>query len=115
MLWQSRSILKQSRRSDVESLRSVVSVRVYSWPKFSYRHTPWPVSPVVTIASRRAEKAAGVANRWKIPTVHQTPHQLIEDPNVEIVDIAFPPDQQSELIRHALKQKHVRAILRKNR
>src|SRR6266567_2071554 len=67
--------------------------------------------PVVAIASRRAEKAAEVANRWKIPTVHQTPRELIEDPNVEIVDIAFPPDQQPELIRHALKQKHVRGIL----
>jgi predicted dehydrogenase len=67
--------------------------------------------PVVAIASRRAEKAAEVAKRWKIATVHQTPHQLIENPNVEIVDIAFPPDQQPELIRHALKQKHVRGIL----
>jgi predicted dehydrogenase len=67
--------------------------------------------PVVAIASRRAEKAAEVADRWKIATVHQTPHQLIENPNVEIVDIAFPPDQQPELIRHALKQKHVRGIL----
>src|ERR1700751_6292858 len=67
--------------------------------------------PVVAIASRRAEKAAEAANRWKIPSVHQNPRQLIEDPNVEIVDIAFPPDQQPELIRHALKQKHVRGIL----
>src|ERR1700735_880160 len=62
--------------------------------------------PVVAIASRRAEKAAEVANRWKIPTVHQTPRQLIEDPSVEIVDIAFPPDQQPELIRHALMPKN---------
>jgi predicted dehydrogenase len=67
--------------------------------------------PVVAIASRRAGRAAEVADRWKIPTVHQTPRQLIEDPNIEIVDIAFPPDQQPELIRHALKQEHVRAIL----
>ncbi len=67
--------------------------------------------PVVAIASRRPEKAAEVARRWKIPTVHQTPWQLIEDPSVEIVDIAFPPDQQPELIRHALKQEHVRGIL----
>jgi len=67
--------------------------------------------PVAAIASRRAEKAAEVANRWKIPKVHQTPYQLIEDPDVEIVDIAFPPDQQPELIRHALKQEHVRGIL----
>src|ERR1700745_2577860 len=64
--------------------------------------------PVVAIASRQAEKAAGVAMRWKIHTGHQ---ELREDPNVEIVDIACPPDQQPELIRHALKQKHVRAIL----
>ena len=67
--------------------------------------------PVAAIASRRAEKAAEVAQRWKIPTVHQTPHQLIENPSVEIVDIAFPPDQQPELIRHALRQRHVRGVL----
>jgi len=109
MLWQSRQILKRTRRSDAESLRSVVSVRALSWPTFSCRLTQRPV--VVAIASRRAEKAAEVANRWKIPTVHQTPRELIEDPNVEIVDIAFPPDQQPELIRHALKQEHVRGIL----
>ena len=45
--------------------------------------------PVVGIASRRVERAAEVAKRWRIPTVHETPRQLIEDPNVEIVDIAF--------------------------
>src|SRR5260221_12101124 len=62
--------------------------------------------PVVAIASRRPEKAAEVANRWKITTVHQTPLQLIEDPNVEILDIAFPPDQKPALIRHTMKHKH---------
>src|SRR3546814_8674136 len=30
---------------------------------------------------------------------------------MEIVDIAFPPDRQPDLIRHALRQPHVRAIL----
>ena len=49
--------------------------------------------------------------RWGIATVHDTPESLIEDPNVEIVDLAFPPDQQPELIRHALKQKHIKGIL----
>jgi predicted dehydrogenase len=67
--------------------------------------------PIVAIASRQAEKATEVASRWEIPTVHRTPYELIEDPDVEIVDIAFPPDQQPALIRHALKQKHVRGIL----
>jgi predicted dehydrogenase len=67
--------------------------------------------PVVAIGSRTPARAAQVADRWKIPKVHPTPSELIEDPEVEIVDIAFPPDQQPDLIRHALRQKHVRAIL----
>jgi predicted dehydrogenase len=67
--------------------------------------------PVVAIASRTTQRAAEVAKRWNIRTVHQTPVELIEDPEVEIVDIAFPPDQQPALIRHALKQEHVRGIL----
>ena len=66
---------------------------------------------MVAIASRTPANAAEVAKRWGIPTVHDTPEALIEDPEVEIVDIAFPPDQQPALIRHALKQKHIKAIL----
>ncbi|RUU27560.1 Gfo/Idh/MocA family oxidoreductase [Mesorhizobium sp. M6A.T.Ce.TU.016.01.1.1] len=67
--------------------------------------------PVVAIASRTKASAEKVARRWEIPTVHSTPEQLIEDENVEIIDLAFPPDQQPALIRHALKQKHIKAIL----
>ena len=67
--------------------------------------------PVVAIASRTRANAEKVAERWGIATVHDTPESLIEDPNVEIVDLAFPPDQQPELIRHALKQKHIKGIL----
>ncbi len=67
--------------------------------------------PVVAIASRTPAKAAEVAKRWSIGRVHETPEQLIEDSAVEIVDIAYPPDQQPALIRHALKQPHVKAIL----
>jgi len=67
--------------------------------------------PVVAIASRTEAHAAAVAKRWNIPKVWATPEQLIEDPQVEIVDIAYPPDLQPALIRHALAQKHVKAIL----
>lgn len=67
--------------------------------------------PVVAIASRSPEKAAAVAQRWEIPTVHKTPSDLVQDPRVEILDIAFPPDQQPGLIREALKQPHIKAIL----
>src|SRR5262245_29894641 len=66
---------------------------------------------VAAIASRTKAHAAKVAERWGIARVHETPQQLIEDPEVEIIDLAFPPDQQPDLIRHALKQKHVKAIL----
>jgi predicted dehydrogenase len=66
---------------------------------------------VVAIASRTKVNAEKVAQRWGIPKVHETPEALIEDPDVEIVDLAFPPDQQPALIRYALKQKHVKAIL----
>ncbi|TSE03370.1 Gfo/Idh/MocA family oxidoreductase [Mesorhizobium intechi] len=67
--------------------------------------------PVVAIASRTKASAEKVARRWSIPIVRDTPEQLIEDSKVEIVDLAFPPDQQPALIRHALKQPHIKAIL----
>ena len=35
--------------------------------------------PVVAIASRTKANAEKVAKRWGIPTVHDTPEQLIED------------------------------------
>lgn len=67
--------------------------------------------PVVAIASRTKANARRIANRWNIATVHDTPEALIEDTQVDIVDLAFPPDQQPALIRHAMKQKHIKAIL----
>ena len=52
-----------------------------------------------------------MANRWGIPKVHDTPEALIADPGIEILDIAYPPDQQPALIRAALKQPHIKGIL----
>lgn len=66
---------------------------------------------VVAIASRTQARAAAVAERYGIAVVHATPAALIEDPRVDILDIAFPPDQQPALIRHALAQPHIKAIL----
>ena len=67
--------------------------------------------PVAAIASRTWANAAKVAERWDIPRVHDTPEALIEDEAVDIIDLAFPPDQQPALIRQALKQPHIKAIL----
>ncbi|EPX85866.1 putative dehydrogenase/related protein [Rubellimicrobium thermophilum DSM 16684] len=67
--------------------------------------------PVVAIASRTPSRARAVADRWGIPVVHPTPEALIRDPGIEILDIAYPPDQQPALIRDALAQPHIRGIL----
>ena len=66
---------------------------------------------VAAIASRTPAKAAALAERWAIPRVHQTPESLIADPAIEILDIAYPPGLQPALIRAALKQPHIKAIL----
>lgn len=66
---------------------------------------------VIAIASRTPSRAQTVAQRWSIERVHDTPQALINDPDVEIVDIAFPPDQQPALIRAALAAPHVKAVL----
>lgn len=67
--------------------------------------------PVAAIASRTPARAAAVAERYGIATVHETPEALIADPSIEIVDIAYPPDLQPALIRLALAQPHVKAVL----
>ena len=66
---------------------------------------------VAAIASRTKSRAEEVAKRWSIPKVHETPEDLILDGDVEIVDIAYPPDQQPALIRAALKAPNVKGIL----
>ncbi len=66
---------------------------------------------VAAIASRTRAKAQQVAERWGIETVHDTPEALIADKTIEILDIAYPPDQQPALIRKALTQPHIKGIL----
>jgi predicted dehydrogenase len=74
----------------------------------SYRDAGFTVA---AIASRTETHAREVAERWQIPTVHATPEALIRDPRIEILDIAFPPDQQPALVLLALQQPHIKAIL----
>lgn len=66
---------------------------------------------VAAIASRTKAKADEVARRWGIATVHETPEALIADEAIQILDIAYPPDQQPALIRQALAQPHIKGIL----
>ena len=65
----------------------------------------------VAIASRTPENARAVARMHEIPTVYDTWQELIQSPSIEILDIAFPPDQQLEIVREAVKQPHILGIL----
>lgn len=66
---------------------------------------------VAAIASRTQTRAAQVAERWGIGRVHATPEDLIADPQIEVLDIAYPPDLQPALIRRALAMPHIKGIL----
>lgn len=63
------------------------------------------------IASRNPENARAVAARHQIPKVCETYEQLLDDPTIEVLDIAVPPDVQLGLILAACERKTVRGIL----
>src|SRR5882724_5282220 len=66
----------------------------------------------VAIAARRPEQASAVAALHKIPRVHDTVAALLADQDVEILDIALPPDCQAEIILRAAEGKgNLRGIL----
>ena len=65
----------------------------------------------VAIASRRREHAAAVAARPGLVKVCDTPEQLLDEPSIEVLDIAVPPDAQLGLIQAACERKTVRGIL----
>src|SRR4029079_2896284 len=62
----------------------------------------------IAIASRSREHAADVARRHKIPKVHETYDQLLDDPSIEVLDIAVPPNAQLALIKAACNRKSVK-------
>jgi predicted dehydrogenase len=47
-----------------------------------------------------------VAELRSIPRVYETLGEMLQDPAVEILDIAVPPDQQLEIVRHAAQRGH---------
>src|SRR5438093_2733924 len=59
----------------------------------------------VAIASRNREHAARVAERHGIPKVQDRYEQLLDDANIEVLDIAVPPNAQLALIKSACARK----------
>ncbi|HTQ61303.1 MAG TPA: Gfo/Idh/MocA family oxidoreductase [Candidatus Solibacter sp.] len=56
---------------------------------------------VVAITDQKAEAAEKTAREHGIPKVYRGVDELLEDPQVEIVDIAVYPDAQSEIVAKA--------------
>ena len=66
----------------------------------------------VAIASRNPDRARAAAHQHDIPHVHASYAELLADPQIEVLDIAVPPDVQPALIRAAVQHKdHLRGIL----
>jgi predicted dehydrogenase len=66
----------------------------------------------VAITSRNRENSQAVADRHQIKKVYNTYTELCSDPEIEILDIAVPPDLVMEIVREAVKHgDHIRGIL----
>ena len=67
----------------------------------------------VAIASRNRQQAEQTAQRHGIPKVHDTCEDLLNDPSIEILDMAIPFQAQLDLIliQKACARKNVRGIL----
>lgn len=66
----------------------------------------------VAIASRTPANAQAVAQQHGIPRCHAAIDELLDDPTIEVLDIAVPPDAQPPLIHAACRRNdHIRGIL----
>ncbi|MFN0153644.1 MAG: Gfo/Idh/MocA family protein [Gaiella sp.] len=65
----------------------------------------------VAIASRTPANARAAAEQNGVGKVYDTWQELLDDPEVEIADVAYPPDQQLEIIRAACARSHIKGIL----
>jgi predicted dehydrogenase len=63
----------------------------------------------ITSLDRAGSEA--VAKEFCIPHVYDTWQELIRDQEIEILDIAVPPDNQLEIVTEVVKQKHIKGIL----
>jgi len=67
---------------------------------------------VAAITSRTESRAREVAEARGVPRVHRTVEALLDDPEVEVVDVAVPPAEQPGVIRRILNHpRKVRGIL----
>ena len=63
------------------------------------------------ICSRTPAHAQAAADIHGIGTVYDSWQELVKDETLDIIDIAFPPDRQPEIVREAVKNPNVKGIL----
>ena len=63
------------------------------------------------ISSRTKEKATEVAEARGIKKVFDSWQEMLKDDNIDILDIAYPPHMQLEIVRQAVKQPNIKGIL----
>ena len=67
---------------------------------------------VVGIASRNSERAREVAELRHVPHVYSHYLEILDNPEIQVIDIGVPPQYQHAVIRDILEHgKHVRGIL----
>lgn len=65
----------------------------------------------IALASRTRARAEEAAHRHGVGTVYDSPEQLLDDPTVEVLDLAVPPNAQLGLIQAACARQTVKGIL----
>ncbi|HZO84869.1 MAG TPA: Gfo/Idh/MocA family oxidoreductase, partial [Verrucomicrobiae bacterium] len=65
----------------------------------------------VAIASRNATNAVKVAARHGLKKTYNSCAELLDDPSIEVLDIAVPPSAQVALIKQACERKTAKGIL----
>ena len=66
----------------------------------------------VAIASRTPDRARAVASQHGLPRWHESIDALLDDAEIEVLDIAVPPDVQPAIVHAACRRKdHIRGIL----
>ena len=66
----------------------------------------------VAIAARNIERTQQVAERHSIPKTYRDYREMLDDPAVQIVDVAVPPDVQLDIIREITTRRNgIRGIL----
>jgi hypothetical protein len=65
----------------------------------------------IAIASRTPAKARRAAKRHGLKKVYASYEELLDDPEIEVLDVAVPPDVQLAVVEAAVERPHIRGIL----